>query len=468
MLFNSVQFAAFFLLVWVGARMLPARTRAPWLLGASLVFYALWVPVYLALLGVTVLVNYGLLRIMVRSVRPKLPLAASIVFTLGLLAVFKYAAFIVSSALPVLRWSIGWEPPIPEFFLPLGISFYSFQMIALSVDTYQRRMEPVSTLRRYALFVCFFPQLIAGPIVRGHELLPQLERGAVTTSARTQRGLWLLASGLVKKVLLADYLLAPFVDTVFQHPGLASAPYKLLAVYSFAFQIYFDFSGYTDLARGCGLLLGFELPFNFKEPYLSRNPTEFWRRWHMTLSSWLRDYLYIPLGGNRQGRARTGVNVILTMLLGGLWHGASWTFVIWGGLHGVMLMAHRILTRRRRLSEDAFTGGDWLRALLLFHAVCVLWIFFRAPTLEIAWSFLGGIFGGNYLVDWPVFRVASVFLCVFLHVLERWARQRAPGWQRVAAQAWWGPAAEGLALGTIAGLALMASGGTDVFIYFQF
>ncbi len=290
----------------------------------------------------------------------------------------------------------------------------------------------------------------------------------MTTSARTRRGLWLVASGLIKKVLLADYLLAPFVDSVFQHPGLASAPYQLLAVYSFAFQIYFDFSGYTDIARGCGRLLGFELPFNFQEPYLSRDPTEFWRRWHMTLSSWLRDYLYIPLGGNRRGRVRTGVNIMLTMLLGGLWHGASWTFVIWGGLHGVMLLAHRVLTKRRRLPDDAFSGGDWLRALLFFHAVCALWIFFRAPTLEVAWSLLGGIFWGNYLVDWPVFRVATVLLCVFLHVLERWARQRAPRWQRAAAQAWWGPAAEGLALGAIAGLALMASGDTDVFIYFQF
>ena len=341
MLFNTAQFAIFFVaLLWV-YRLLPRGGRNGWLLGASLLFYTLWIPSYLMLLLIDIGVNYALLRGMVRSARPRLYFVASLVFTLGLLACFKYAAFAVETLGPLAHVLGGAEPPIPEVLLPLGISFYSFQILALQIDAYRGDFEAPRSFPRYALFVCFFPQLVAGPILRGREFLPQLERGGELQPERTRRGLWLIASGVVKKVIVGDFLLAPFVDPVFQHPGIADAPVHLLAVYSFAFQIYFDFSGYTDMARGMGLLMGFELPLNFKEPYLSRNPSEFWRRWHITLSRWLQDYLYIPLGGNRGGSFLTYRNLGITMLLGGLWHGASWNFVIWGALHGGILVLHR-------------------------------------------------------------------------------------------------------------------------------
>lgn len=212
----------------------------------------------------------------------------------------------------------GYAPPIPDVFLPLGISFYSFQIIALAVDSYRDARSAPRSLSLYALFITFFPQLIAGPILRGPQLLPQLLEGARFSSQRRNRGLVLCAVGLIKKMVFADFLLGPFVNSIFAEPGIANAAFHWAAMYAFSFQIYFDFSGYSDMARGLALLMGFELPLNFEEPFLSRNPSELWRRWHITLSQWLRDYLYLPLGGNRSGAARTYLNLMLTMLLGGL------------------------------------------------------------------------------------------------------------------------------------------------------
>jgi hypothetical protein len=277
MLFNTFQFAIFFCFVLVLYWGSPPRARASVLLAASLVFYTLWIPVYLLLLLANLGINYALLRLMVRSGRPRPYLVASVVTTLAMLGYFKYAAMLVESLLPILSaFSIFPEPP--ELFLPLGISFYSFQIIALSVDTYRGHIEPVKSFSRYALFISFFPQLIAGPILRGYQFLPQLEAGGRWATERTRRGLWLLASGLIKKVIFADFLLAPFVDEAYAVPQAGSGPFFLVATYSFAFQIYFDFSGYTDMARGLACLLGFEIPSNFREPYLSRSPSEFWRR----------------------------------------------------------------------------------------------------------------------------------------------------------------------------------------------
>ena len=468
MLFNTPEFAVFLAAVLLAFTWLPDRGRNPLLLGASLVFYTLWFPAYLLLLLVDVGVNYLLLRAMRRSPRPRVWLALSVGFTLGLLAFFKYAAFLVESSLPVLTGVLGITPAVPDFFLPLGISFYSFQIVALAVDTCRGRIEPVGSLSRYALFVCFFPQLIAGPILRGFQFLPQLERGPRPDASKRRRGLWLLASGLAKKVVLADFLLGPFVDQIFADPGVGSAPFHWVAAYSFAFKIYFDFSGYTDMARGIALLLGFELPWNFEEPYLSRNPAEFWRRWHITLSTWLRDYLYIPLGGNRRGSTRTQVNLMITMLLGGLWHGASWNFVIWGGLHGMLLVAHRLALRGSGDPEQPLRLSDAPRILLLFHAMCVLWVFFRAPTLELAWRFIQAMFTGGDSSGWPLLPTLTVVLCFGLHVLERFVRTRLPAWQERLARAWWGPALEGSALGLLAAVVFAVSGESAEFIYFQF
>jgi D-alanyl-lipoteichoic acid acyltransferase DltB (MBOAT superfamily) len=468
MLFNTAQFAIFFTAVLLVYRCLPRRGRNAWLLGCSLLFYFLWIPSYLLLLLVEIGVNFALLRAMLRSSRPRVFLVASIVFTLGLLAFFKYAAFLLESAVPLSEGLLGHAPPLPEVLLPLGISFYSFQILALQIDSFRGTIEPPRSLARYALFVAFFPQLIAGPILRGHEFLPQLERGGHLESERTRRGLWLIAAGLAKKAILGDYLLAPFVNEVYGNPGVASAPVQLLATYGFAFQIYFDFSGYTDMARGMACLMGFDLPFNFQEPYLSRNPAEFWRRWHMTLSRWLRDYLYIPLGGNRRGALRTYANLLVTMLLGGLWHGAGWNFVIWGGLHGLLLVVHRRFGRRPQRVEGAFRAGDVLRVFLFFHAVCLLWVFFRAPDFGDALRILERIFTGSYLGDWPILPTLVVGLCVALHVLERIVRLRLPRIRAALGEGAFGGAIEGLALGAIAALAIATSGVGAEFIYFQF
>jgi D-alanyl-lipoteichoic acid acyltransferase DltB (MBOAT superfamily) len=468
MLFNTVQFALFFAVVWSVHLALPPRQRNAWLLAASLLFYFLWIPVYLLLLLGEMAVNFALLRAMVRSRRPRRFLVAHLVFTFGILAWFKYAAFLVQSITP-LTSLLGWRIPVPEVLLPLGISFFTFQMVGVHVDVYRGELEPPRSFARYVLFLSLFFHLVAGPILRGKELLPQLEAGARIEPMRTRRGLWLLASGVAKKVILADFLLAPFVSDVYANPGVAPAPVQLVATYSFAFQIYFDFSGYSDMARGLACLLGYELPLNFREPYLSRNPVEFWRCWHITLSQWLRDYLYIPLGGNRGGRPRTHANLLITMLLGGLWHGAGWTFVAWGGLHGLWLVVHRALGGRAAARPEAsFTAGDALRVLACFHAVCALWVFFRAPDADAAVRILARIATGSYRAEWPALPTLLVALCAALHPIERMARTRLPRWLGALGRSRLGGAVEGAALGALAALALAASGVGSEFIYFQF
>jgi D-alanyl-lipoteichoic acid acyltransferase DltB (MBOAT superfamily) len=316
--------------------------------------------------------------------------------------------------------------------------------------------------------VTFFPHLIAGPIMRGYELLPQLAQGGAHSPERTRRGAWLIACGVVKKTILADYLLAPFVNDVFAEPGAASAPLLLLAVYSFAFQIYCDFSGYTDMARGLACMLGFELPHNFLEPYLSRSASEFWQRWHISLSRWLRDYLYIPLGGNRSGRLRTALNLMLTMLLGGLWHGAGWNFVVWGGLHGLLLMLERLFGVDRVDTAAPLRLRDVPRIVCLFHLVCGIWVAFRAPTLSAAVTIWKTLLTGSYRESWPVLPCAVVIACAGLHVAERAMHGQLPRWQNRVTQSLWGPAFEGAALGVVLMAAVVVSGAGAEFIYFQF
>jgi D-alanyl-lipoteichoic acid acyltransferase DltB (MBOAT superfamily) len=468
MLFNTLQFAVFFAVVLAGYRALPTRARNGWLLAASLVFYSLWIPVYLLLLLADAGVNYALLRAMQRSTRRAPLLAASVGITLGILAWFKYAAFLLASIEPLTRSLLGVSPAAVDVLLPLGISFYSFQIIALSVDAYRGEIDVPESFARYLLFVCFFPQLIAGPILRGSEFLPQLARGGAFSADRTRRGLWLIAAGLAKKVILGDYLLAPLVNEVYGNPGVASAPVHLIATWSFAFQIYFDFSGYTDMARGMACLLGFELPPNFREPYLSRNPAEFWRRWHMTLSRWLRDYLYVPLGGNRRGTRRTYVNLLLTMLLGGLWHGAGWNFVVWGGLHGLLLAAHRAVAGPRRAIDPGFRAGDPVRVFLWFQAACVLWVFFRAASFGDAVAILERIATGSYADPWPVLPTLVVAACAVLHGLERVTRLQLPRLRAALGHGPVGLTVEAAALGAVAALSVLASGTGAEFIYFQF
>ena len=484
MLFTTLPFAVFFVvvlgLVVASARMGRAETaprrELAILLGASLLFYTCWRPAYLALLLLDIAVNWAFLRAMAHAApgaaARRWLLAGSITFTLSLLVVFKYAAFALETLHPVLA-AVSLEIPVPELLLPLGISFYSFQIVALAVDRFRDEGPAPRGFAEYALFVAFFPQLIAGPILRGRDLLPQIVSGGTRTPERTRRGVWLLASGVTKKVVLADFLLAPFVDEVFAAPGVANARFHWVALYGFAFQIYFDFSGYTDMARGLALLLGYELPLNFREPYLSRSPQEFWQRWHITLSRWLSLYCFVPLsrallrrGPDAVGRYAIAVAQLVTMSLCGLWHGAAWSFVVWGALQGVLLVAWP--TRRSRGDPDRLTVADWPQIVLFFHVFCLTIVFFRAPDLGAAGAYLGALFVPGELPGTPRLAAASVLAVAALHVAERFVRTRSG-----ALQGWFGARPgraylEACAVGALAGLAILASGAGGEFIYFQF
>ncbi len=397
MLFNSYTFVVFLAVVVAGRWIAPRRAIVPLLLAASYVFYACWVPVYLVLLVEATLLTYlAGLAIGRWRWRPRVVLAVGIASCLGALAYFKYAGFAVHQV-HLLRQALVGEaaPPIPEVVLPLGISFFLFQMIAYLVDV-RRGAAPERNPLRYALFIAFFPQLVAGPIVRTRQLLPQIERPPAFDTARALRGMDLLALGFVKKVCLSDNL-ALWADPVFDDPAAHGTAAVWVGVLAYTGQIYCDFSGYTDIARGAAKLLGYELPVNFRMPYLATDPRAFWRRWHITLSTWLRDYLYIPLGGNRRGRAREAFAILATMILGGLWHGASWTFVIWGLYHGLLLLLQRVA----RAALGRLGGaGDWTRSAAVragvgvatFLAVCLGWVWFRAPTAHGAVAVFRGLF----------------------------------------------------------------------------
>jgi alginate O-acetyltransferase complex protein AlgI len=467
MLFNSFQFAFFFALVVVLLRILPRRFERNVLVAASLVFYALWLPTLLLLLLGLLGSNYLLVRRMQKSAHPRRHLTASIAVTLAVLVVFKYGPLVTGTLLPVVP-SVGpVHARLLSVLLPLGISFYSFEIISLSVDIHKGNL-PCPSFGNYVLFVTFFPHLIAGPIMRGRELLPQFEAGRQVTPERTRRGLWLFAVGLLKKTVLSDWLLAPIVAVMFRKTGDVQGPAHLIAMYSFAFLIYFDFSGYTDMARGLSCILGFELTMNFEEPYLSRDPSEFWRRWHMSLSRWLRDYLYVPLGGNRLGRGRTLANLMITMVLGGLWHGAGLNFLVWGALHGLLLVLYRLIERGRTSPRGALRWRDVPSIVITFHLVCLLWIPFRSPSWQTTLDFYKHLFTKSYLRDWPLVPLAIVVLCGMLHVFERWGRQRLPVFHAKLAASWWGPAFEGAFLGSALSMAVLASGAGAQFIYFQF
>jgi D-alanyl-lipoteichoic acid acyltransferase DltB (MBOAT superfamily) len=319
----------------------------------------------------------------------KVFIVLTLVVNLGLLAYFKYTNFLFDSFYSLY----GRNFEAFDIFLPVGVSFFTFQSLSYTLDVYGGNIKPVENIIDYAFFVSFFPQLVAGPIVRAADFLPQIQKPTLITKEMFGRAVFLIGCGLFKKAVISDYISINFVDRVFDAPTLYSGLENLFAVYGYALQIYCDFSGYSDMAIGIALLLGFHFPMNFDSPYQSQNITEFWRRWHISLSSWLRDYLYISLGGNRKGKARTFVNQMITMLLGGLWHGASWRFIIWGALHGISLSVHKYF-RWNTLTEPTIQTG-WRKTrniLYTFHFVCFCWIFFRAPSMDVAGQMLGQIF----------------------------------------------------------------------------
>ncbi len=490
-LFNSLEYIAFllavFALYWATVRF--ARVALGVLLAASLIFYASWSPYYLLLIIASSLVDFTMGGAIGRSASPgrrKVFLWCSVVYNLGVLAAFKYANFVLEAlgdlvalidaelAAPLLRTALTVDGGFVgdarlDFLLPVGISFFTFQSMSYTIDIYRRRLEPIADYPRYLLYVSFFPQLVAGPIVRARDLLPQLKDRPPVTDAMGGRGLFLIGLGLAKKVIVADYLAINLVDRVFSQPDLYSSVELVVGTYAYAVQIYCDFSGYSDIAIGSALLLGFRFPDNFAAPYRAENLQAFWRRWHISLSTWLRDYLYISLGGSRRGAWRTYRNLMLTMVLGGLWHGAGWNFLIWGALHGGALAAQRAWQRRREAAgRKPLLRGPVGRAVaigLTFHYVCFAWIFFRAPTFEAAWAVLDGIAGATLGAP----NLGPTLLAVLLagaatHAVPRGLYDRVvQGFAALPVQA--------QALGVIAvGLALrdMASADVVPFIYFQF
>ncbi len=386
MLFPTVTFAVFFLIVLPVSWALQPH-QAAWrafILVASYVFYGWWDWRFTLLLAASTVVNHVLAVAIHRAEAPaarKGLLALAVGFDLGLLGYFKYAGFFVSSF--DNAFGTSW---IVNVTLPIGISFYSFMAISYVVDTYRRQLVPAS-FARFAVFQAFFPHLVAGPIVRASELLPQLEEPRSPRRVNVARAYVLIVIGLFLKVVIANHLATHIVDDVFAAPDRHSSLEVLVAVYGYAVQIFADFCGYTNIAIGIALLLGFEFPQNFDAPYTAVSLQDFWRRWHMTLSRWLRDYLYIPLGGNRKGRLLTYRNLLLTMLLGGLWHGAAWTFVVWGGIHGAGLAIERALGW-----HPTGTAARWFGRILTFHVVCFGWVFFRADSFHTAGQVLGRLF----------------------------------------------------------------------------
>lgn len=395
MAFNSIQYALLLIVVFGLYRLLLRREQNVVLLVASYVFYGVWNVYFLPLLWLSTGVDFFVGRELAASDDPsrrKRLLLLSIGTNLGILGFFKYFGFFVESAAALLEAvGLGANVATLSIILPVGISFFTFQTMSYTIDIYRRELEPTDDLLSFAVFVAFFPQLVAGPIERAKRLLPQFtsDRKPITGD-EVSSGLLLIFIGLFKKVAIADAL-APLVQDTFAEAATASWMHLLVGVYAFSLQIYGDFSGYSSIARGSARLLGIDLMVNFNQPYLARNITHFWRTWHISLSTWLRDYLYIPLGGNRGGGAATQRNLMLTMLLGGLWHGAAWTFVVWGGLHGLYLVVHRRMGVSDRSETAIPTWRDIPAIFGTFHLVAFSWIFFRAESFTEAWNVVSGI-----------------------------------------------------------------------------
>jgi D-alanyl-lipoteichoic acid acyltransferase DltB (MBOAT superfamily) len=379
MLFFTVSYFAFFFCTITCFYLAPVKLRVSLLLAASYFFYMSWNWKFAPLLLTLTVVDYVAAIWIEQSHHRKWALTASLASNLGFLALFKYYNFAASNVATLLGF-----PPARFYFdivLPLGISFHTFQSISYVVDVYRGQQEAIRKPLDYALYIAFFPQLVAGPIVRAHDFFRDLYHWRAPSSEDIKRGAFQVALGLAKKAALADnfaHVSDRYFNSVATQPGGLAA---WGAVFAFAMQIFFDFSGYTDMAIGFARLMGFHFPVNFRQPYLAISVTDFWRRWHISLSSWLRDYLYIPLGGNRHGKLATYRNLMLTMLLGGLWHGANWNFIIWGGYHGLLLSLERLLGQAKH-REQSWTLGDVPRASATFILVCIGWVFFRAANVH--------------------------------------------------------------------------------------
>jgi D-alanyl-lipoteichoic acid acyltransferase DltB (MBOAT superfamily) len=475
MLFNSYIFLVFFAVV-----LAVTRLRWSWngkklfLLAASYVFYAAWNPPFVMLLLISTIGDWFFARLIHQTsnaARRRLWLVASLVLNLGLLGYFKYAGLVLESLVELTNAAgINWHPAAPSIVLPVGISFYTFQTLSYTIDIYRGRFRPWHSFLDYALFVTFFPQLVAGPIVRAREFLPQCTEPKRASARQLGWGWVLIIFGLFLKVVIADYMMLPAADEVFQTGFMPTMLAAWTGVLAFAVQIFSDFAGYSYCAIGLALCLGFALPDNFRWPYAAIGFSDFWRRWHISLSSWLKDYLYISLGGNRRGTLATYRNLMITMLLGGLWHGASWMFVIWGGLHGLLLVAERLLR-----GSLAGTPG-WSRRILpvigaagTFIAVCYTWVYFRAQSLTDAWSIVRAMTGFAPAAGagtLSALLMSGVLLTTAAILLLSWVL-RSSSIEEAAARLPSPVLAAGLALMSILVLICLKGNG-NAFIYFQF
>ena len=478
MLFDKPVYILFLALVVALYWRLPWRAQNVLLLAASYFFYGWWDWRFLCLMAGSTVVDYylalGISRSPTQS-RRRTFMVVSLVMNFGFLGIFKYFNFFADS-FGALAHGLGFTDvsvAVLRVILPPGISFYTFQAVAYIVDIYRGKMVPARSLLDYALFISLFPHLIAGPIQRPTHLLPQVESPRRLDSTKVFGGLMLIVTGLFRKLVVADNC-ALIANGVFRGDlGPPTLPLLLIGLYAFAWQIYGDFSGYSDIARGSAQLLGFHFMLNFRQPYLATSLQDFWRRWHISLSTWLRDYLYIPLGGSRRGERRTYLNLMLTMLLGGLWHGANWTFVVWGGIHGSGLAGERWFGGDREASTRGRSPmGRWARRVLVFHFVCFAWLFFRASSLSDVVHWLAGARTLAWSADYAG---AAQFLTLFVLPLflldlrlersgEEYPFESVSG--SLTATSYWRPvtlAACGLVL-----LALFAASQPNAFIYFRF
>jgi alginate O-acetyltransferase complex protein AlgI len=445
--------------------------RLTFLLVASCVFYMAWQPAYLFLVLLSVTVDYVAARRMATAPDDNMKrawLAASLTVNLGLLATFKYFNFFADSVSDLAK-TFGFAVPSLhlQVLLPVGISFYTFESLSYTIDVYRGNIQPTRSFARFACFITFFPHLVAGPIVRAADLLPQLKERPRLTSELVSDGVFLIATGLVKKVIFADYLAVNLIDRVFDDPTAYTSAEVMVGLYAYTLQIFCDFSGYTDVARGSALLFGLRLPENFDRPYQASSPAEFWRRWHITLSTWLRDYLYFPLGGSQVPPARAYWNLWLTVFLVGVWHGAAWTFVIYGVLHATAMVVHRFFYRlagRTAQTVDPF----WLRVIKVIgtlHFVVLSRIFFRASDLDNAFDVIAQLRQGSSALFHVTAGVWGLLLLGYaLHFTPRSVFELV----RVSFVRLPAPAQGVVLAGVASGLMLVATGDVVPYIYFQF
>jgi D-alanyl-lipoteichoic acid acyltransferase DltB (MBOAT superfamily) len=476
MVFNSLTFVVFFAAVLAIYYLpLPWKLKKAHLLVSSYLFYSAWNPPFVVLLWISTFVDWHAARWMAKAEKRmarRALLFASLGVNLGLLGFFKYGGFLLDNFVALLA-SIGLEyhPPAPDIFLPIGISFYTFQTLSYTIDVYRRNMKPWSSFLDFALFVTFFPQLVAGPIVRASQFLPQCRTPRRADGDQFGWGLSLVTLGLFEKVVLADGLMAPVADQVYATPWEAGFIDAWVGTLAFSGQIFFDFAGYSTCAIGVGMCLGFALPRNFRFPYGAIGFSDFWRRWHVSLSSWLRDYLYIPLGGNRKGPSRTYGNLMLTMLLGGLWHGAAWRFVVWGGLHGLYLSVERFMRNRLGRHSDIISRiqtppVQLALALLTYGLVCITWVFFRAEDFSSALRLVKAmLMGAPNLMEVGVFNVALVATVTIGMLAAHWLMRERTLEQLAAKIPWWG---RSVALALLLMSLTLIRAEDRAFIYFQF